>query len=146
MLSSEEILLECQKLADEMIIRYFPINGLADPNHLPTEYEDSTPIVIAKQYWFSLCRLWGEIFPDNSAPVGCVVDRENDLFEIRSKYSAKLQGLRDKALTITFKEWINRTNHEDVELYLDLLKQYTRELLEIEIRDFMEDISVSENQ
>ena len=134
----------CRKKADELLEQYFPDfiheAAVVRPEKLTAAYNDELPREVQRAFREWLESLWEEIAPAGSKPFSEVMNLHKSMQMVDLSYVPHLEDARKKAEQITLWEKITRTNHEDVTFYKGLLKQYTEEVLDTMIKDFMGDI------
>lgn len=137
--------LRCRKRANELLDQYFP-NFIQEaavdrPEQLAPVYNDELPGLVEDKFRGWLSDLWMEITPPGSKPFDEVMNLRKSMMLVDASYAPLLKEAREKAEKITLLEKITRSNHEQVTYYKGLLKQYTEELLDTMIKDFMGDIA-----
>lgn len=134
----------CREKADELLERYFPdfINEAAviRPEKLAAAYHDDLPREVQQAFREWLASLWEEIAPAGAKSFPEIMNLHKSMQMVDISYVPYLKEAREKAEKITLRERITRTNHKDVTFYKGLLKQYTEELLQTMIQDFMGDV------
>ncbi len=137
-----ELELDCRKKAAELLEQYFPdfVHEAAEgkTENLAVEYTNDLPYVIEGEFQHYLEQKWATVAPEGK-PFKTVMNRSLEMSMVDASYIPDLKSAREEAVDITLWEKITRTNHEDVTFYKGLLKQYTEELLNTMIKDFLED-------
>ena len=140
----EEIEIRCYKKAQELLDKYFP-NFIEDaavtkPELLAEEYNMELPAKVAEDFRDWLAGVWEEFRSEVQKPFDKVLNLKRSMEITGSSYVPYLSDALEEAKTVTFWEKLTKTNHEDVTFYKGILKQYTEELLQVMIKDFMADI------
>lgn len=137
-----ELELECRNKAAELLEKYFP-NFVSEAaqgktENLAAEYTDELPYEIEGEFQHYLSQKWTEIAPEGK-PFKKIMNRGLAMSMVDASYVPELKTARNEAADITLWEKITRTNHKDVTYYKGLLKQYTEEILDTMIKDFLEE-------
>ena len=139
-----DIEIRCRKKANELLEKYFPNfiheAAVVRPEQLAVENNDDLPYKVEAEFKVWLSGLWNEVAPANSEPFEKVMNRHLHMSMVDANYVPHLKDPRADAEKITLWEKITKSNHEDVTYYKGLLKQYTEELLETMVKDFVEEI------
>lgn len=140
----EEIEIRCYEKAQELLDKYFP-NFIEDaavtkPELLTEEYNMELPAKVAEDFRDWLAGVWEEFRSEVQKPFDKVLNLKRSMEITGSSYVPYLSDALEEAKTVTFWEKLTKTNHEDVTFYKGILKQYTEELLQVMIKDFMADI------
>ncbi|MGN0202566.1 MAG: hypothetical protein ACI399_06670 [Candidatus Cryptobacteroides sp.] len=137
--------IDCHKQAAELIDKYFPdfVNEAAkgETEVLSVEYTNELPYEIETVFRQYLEQKWATVHPEGK-PFKKAMNRSLEMLTMDGDYVPELKKAREDAVDITLWEKITKTNHEDVTYYKGLLKQYTEELLNTMIRDFLEDVEL----
>lgn len=136
--------IRCRKKAEELLEKYFP-NFIQDaalmrPEKLGVEYNDELPYKVETEFRDWLSVLWKEIAPDRKESFDEIMNLHLSMKMVDASYAPFLDEARKDAEKITLWEKITKTNHEDVTYYKGVLKQYTEELLDTMIKDFIGDL------
>ncbi len=136
--------IRCRKKAEELLEKYFP-NFIREasatrPEKLAMEYNDELPRKVGKEFrdWLSI--LWKEVCPHSEKQFDDIMNLHLSMKMVEASYVPYLDEARKDAEKITLWEKITKTNHEDVTYYKGLLKQYTEEILDTMIKDFVGDL------
>ena len=148
-MEKKDIVTLCRQMAKELLEEYFP-NFAREaaynrPEKLAIQYNDELPHKIAEEFRIRLFDLWIQQRPVGGKTFDEVMNLERSIKMVDASYVCYLEDAREKAEKITFWELITKSNHKDVTYYKGLLKQYTEELLEVMIKDFMGDIPEKDN-
>lgn len=140
----QEIEIRCYEKAQELLDKYFP-NFIEDaavtkPELLAEEYNMELPAKVAEDFRDWLAGVWEEFRSEVQKPFDKVLNLKRSMEITGSSYVPYLSDALEEAKTVTFWEKLTKTNHEDVTFYKGILKQYTEELLQVMIKDFMADI------
>ena len=140
-----EIEIRCRQKAAELLEKHFP-NFIQDaaitrPETLDNQYNDSLPGKVAEEFRDWLASLWEEIRAKDQGSFDQVMNLKRSLEMTGESYAPYLSSAREEAQTRTLWEKLTKTNHEDVTYYKGLLKQYTEELLEVMVKDFVGDVN-----
>lgn len=140
-----ELQLECYRKSDELLEKYFPdfANKAAKEKEeeLSPEYTDELPYEIEGEFRHFLSTRWAELVQNDKDFQGAM-NRNLDMSMVDANYVPEVKSAREKAVNVTLWEKITKTNHEDVTYYKGLLKQYTEEILDTMIKDFIEDVEL----
>ena len=133
----------CRAKADELLGKYFPNiiheAAIERPEELVIEYNEELPYVVETEFREWLSALWDELAPAHSEPFEKIMNRHLEMSMVDANYVPHLRDARRDAEEVTLWEKITKSNHEDVTYYKGLLKQYTEELLDTMIKDFVEE-------
>ena len=146
-MTSPELQKICQEKADELLEKYFPdfIYDAAQnrPEELSVEYNEELPYKVEKEFLEYLAGLWEDYSSQSDKSFDEIMNRHLNLLMVDAEYVPELKAAREKAEQISLWEKITQSNHEDVTYYKGLLRQYTRELLKVTVKDFVEDLPLS---
>ena len=110
----------CHAKAKEIINKYFgdliQETVYEQPEILDKKYTKELPFQIEQEYLAFLDKLKREIMPEDTRAI---------------------EEAYDDAKTITLWEKIEKSNHNDVAYFVGLIKQYSEELLDHMINDFL---------
>lgn len=136
----------CQEKEDQLIEKYF--GGIAheaayeQPETIAANYSRDLPLQVEEEYYEFLKGLYTKlvgISADKSFEQ--ILDKRHmNMFSTR-EVRYLLDRAYDDAKRITLWERLTKTNHEDVNKYKQLLREYTLELLDCLRFDFLEDIA-----
>ena len=142
-MDKNDIMIRCRKKADELLEKYFPNiiheAAIERPEELAIEYNEELPYVVETEFREWLSALWDEVAPAYSEPFEKIMNRHLEMSMVDANYVPDLRDAKVEANEITLWEKITKSNHEDVTFYKGLLKQYTEELLDTMIKDFVEE-------
>lgn len=131
----------CREKCKELMNKYFGdfsvVSGVEKPETLDPIYTDMLPREISEEFRQFLSGLWDEVSPDGGKSFDEVMNLSRSMELVHDDYDDYLPVARLSAETITLWEKITKTNHKDVTFYKGLLKQYTEELLDTMVNDFM---------
>ena len=96
-----------------------------------------------KEFLEYLAGLWEDYSSQSDKSFDEIMNRHLNLLMVDAEYVPELKAAREKAEQISLWEKITQSNHEDVTYYKGLLRQYTRELLKVTVKDFVEDLPLS---
>ena len=134
----------CRLKCNELMTRYFGdfsvVSGVEKPETLDPVYTDTLPRKISDEFRQFLSGLWEEVSPAGDKSIDEVMNLSRSMDLIHDDYDDYLPPARLSAETVTLWEKITKTNHRDVTFYKGLLKQYTEELLDTMVTDFMDNI------
>ena len=134
----------CRTKCNELMTRYFGdfsvVSGVEKPETLDPVYTDMLPRKISDEFRQFLSGLWEEVSPAGDKSIDDVMNLSRSMDLIHDDYDDYLPPARLSAETVTIWEKITKTNHRDVTFYKGLLKQYTEELLDTMVTDFMDNI------
>lgn len=138
----------CCNMAEDLLEKYFP-NFVCDaaqtrPEELGGQYSDALPHQVETEFRDYLSGVWKEISPEGGKTFEEIMSRHLEMSMVDAEYVPCLKEARADAEQITLWEKITQSNHRDVTYYKGLLRQYTRELLMLNIKDFMEDVRAIE--
>jgi len=143
-MEKKDIEKKCRQIANELLDEYFhdfaQEAAYKRPEKIAIQYNDELPHKIAEEFRIRLFDLWIENRPIGGKTFDEVMNLERSIKMVDASYVNYLEEAREKAEKITFWELITKSNHKDVTYYKGLLKQYTEELLDVMIKDFMGDI------
>lgn len=143
-MNKNDIEKNCRRFANELLDEYFPNfaheAAVERPEKLAIQYNDSLPHRIGEEFRIHLYDLWIQHRPLGGKPFDEVMNLERSIKMVDASYVSYLKDARENAEKITFWELITKSNHKDVTYYKGLLKQYTEELLDVMLKDFMGDI------
>ena len=137
-----DIEMRCRDKANELLDKYFG-NIVHEavyerPEKLDERYTKELPFKIEDEFIAYLGELKKELMPDDTRPIDSLIDHPRLRDMIMEDYEVDVDKSFEEATTITLWERITKSNHEDVAYFKGLLKQYTEELLEHTILDFLE--------
>lgn len=139
-----DIELRCRKKADELLEKHFPdfIKEAAHikPEILAEKYNNDLPAKVAAEFREWLRELWDEVRGERQESFDEIMNMQKSIEMTDASYEPYLDSAMEKAKRITLKEKLLKSNHEDVSYYKGILKQYTEELLNVMIKDFVGDI------
>lgn len=137
-----DIEMRCRDKANELLDKYFGniVHEAAyeRPEKLDERYTKELPFKIEDEFIAFLGELKKELMPDDTRPIDSLIDHPRLRDMIMEDYEVDVDKSFEEATTITLWEKITKSNHEDVAYFKGLLKQYTEELLEHSILDFLE--------
>lgn len=137
-----DIEMRCRDKANELLDKYFGniVHEAAyeRPEKLDERYTKELPFKIEDEFIAYLGELKKELMPDDTRPIDSLIDHPRLRDMIMEDYEVDVDKSFEEATTITLWEKITKSNHEDVAYFKGLLKQYTEELLEHTILDFLE--------
>ena len=137
-----DIEMRCRDKANELLDKYFGniVHEAAyeRPEKLDERYTKELPFKIEDEFIAYLGELKKELMPDDTRPIDSLIDHPRLRDMIMEDYEVDVDKSFEEATTITLWEKIAKSNHEDVAYFKGLLKQYTEELLEHTILDFLE--------
>ena len=140
-----EVSQKCYQEVNTLLEKYFPNfiheAAIEKPETLADNYSDELPHKVQAEYRQFLSELWKEISPEGAKPFDEVMNLHLSLQMVDASYVPYLKDARKDAEEKTLWEKITKSNHEDVSYYIGLLRQYTKELLEIMTKDFLGDIA-----
>lgn len=137
-----DIEMRCRDKANELLDKYFGniVHEAAyeRPEKLDERYTKELPFKIEDEFIAYLGELKKELMPDDTRHIDSLIDHPRLRDMIMEDYEVDVDKSFEEATTITPWEKITKSNHEDVAYFKGLLKQYTEELLEHTILDFLE--------
>lgn len=144
-MTKQELEIGCRRKAAQLLDKYFPgfisEAALGKTEALSVEFTDDLPYVIEGEFEQYLNQLWETVAPDGK-PFKEIMNRRLEMSMVDASYVPDLRTARKDAVDVTLWEKITKSNHEDVTYYKGLLKQYTEEILNTMIRDFLEDVKL----
>ena len=134
MLNDEAIKIQCWNKIDELIEKHF--SGTAS-EVLDPRYTLDYPLKVAAEMKDFLADLWKTAGQQSGKAFEEIMGagRLNNI--TYESYLDMLKAAQKDALKITLWEKITHTNHEDVMIFQSILKSCTREILELMVRDFL---------
>ena len=134
----------CNAKVEELLDEYFP-NYIEDaainrPEDLDARYDNTIPVRIQSDYYDWLLELWRSLGHSEGPSFDRLFDRQSQMAEVDGEFKPILDPARYDAETKTLWERITKTNHEDVTYYKGLLRLYSRSLMRIMTRDFVEEL------
>ena len=133
--------IQCRQKAEELLEKYFPNfvyeAAVERPETLAVEYTDELPHQVEEEFRTWLSELWSQVAPEGSQSFEEVMNLHRSMRMVDASYEPYLKEAREDALQRTLWERITKTNHEQVTYYKGLLKQYTEELLDTMVKDFV---------
>jgi len=143
-MTTKEIEKACENKAQELIDKYFGnlIHEAAiERPETIGDYTPDLPEKIEKEYMAFLEGLWKEEAPGELKGTPLVLEEEKLRELSTERIRESLGRAHEEATTRTIWERLTQSNHKDVTYYKGLLKEYTRQLLNMMRTDFMEEIS-----
>ena len=141
-MEKNEILQLCIEKRNELLDKYFgqviEENAVARPETLDNKYSIETPFEAEEEFFAFLEELNRKVNPNDTKPLSELIDRPLKRDMLNEEYQPVIENAYRNAKEITLKEKILKTNHKDVAFFKGLLKQYTEELFEHLINDFLE--------
>ena len=139
-----DVRLRCRQKADEILEKYFP-NFIQEatvtrPEVLAPEYTDDLPSKIEEEFRTWLSGFWKEVSRDSASSFERIMNKQSVMGQVDNEYLDQIERARESAVKITFWEKLTKTNHKDVTFYKGLLKEYSEELMNAMIEDFIEDV------
>ena len=136
-----DIEMRCRAKANELLDKYFG-NIIHDaayerPEKLDEKYTKELPFKVEEEFLSFLAELKAELIPQDTRPIDSLIDRPQLRDLIRDDYDADVEKSYGDATTVTLWEKITKSNHDDVVFFKGLIKQYTEELLDHMIDDFL---------
>ena len=136
------ILQRCIEKRNELLDKYFGLvkeeNARIHPETLEEKYTIETPFDAEDEFFAFLEELNREVNLSNAKPLSELIDRPLKRDLLNEEYQPAIENAYRKAREVTLREKILHTNHKDVAYFKGLLKQYTEELLEHLMNDFLE--------
>lgn len=141
----EELSFSCEEKVRQLMDKYFPdfIHEAAyvRPESLSEQYNNDLPRKIEEEYREWLRQKYKLIKKEGGHPFAHIINREGERGRVDNTYlNEYLPEAKRDAQIHSLWERITRTNHGDVTYYKDLLRIYSRELLESLTQDFLEDL------
>lgn len=130
----------CKDKEQELINKYF---GGSDNERQETigELTKDLPQKIGAEYQIFLEELWKEAAPVELKGTPLVLE-ENKLRQLMTDDNREAVDLSYKdAVRQTLWERVTKTNHEDVNRYIEELVEYSRDFLYVMRHDFMEEVT-----
>lgn len=141
-MEKNEILQRCIDKRNEVLEKYFgqvqTENASIRPEILEDKYTRETPFDAEDEFFAFLEELNKEVNPTDARPLSELIDRPLRRDMLNDEYQPAIENAYRNAKEITLWEKIRHTNHKDVAYFKGLLKQYTEELLEHLMNDFLE--------
>ena len=133
-MQSDAIKIQCWSKLEELLKKHFPSTS---SEVLDARYTLDYPLKVATEMKEFLADLWntegvqpGKAFEDIMG-----AGRLNTI--TYESYLDMLKAAQKEALKITLWEKITHTNHEDVMVFQSILKSCTRDILELMVKDFL---------
>lgn len=126
----------CREKQRHLLDKYFPINAETLSSETIGEDADELPQKIETEYREYLEELWKEY---SASPLILEEKKLRDLMTEADREAIEIAY--KEAECITLWERITKTNHEDVNQYMGLLREYSENLLTVMRLDFLEEIT-----
>ena len=143
-MTNEQIEKICDDKAQELLNKYFGNlvkEAAVERPETIGNYSIDLPMKIEAEYKAFLEELWKEVAPEELKGTPLVLEEQ----KLRELTTESHRDSVDRAYKIatrrTLWERITQTNHEDVTYYKGLLKDYTKELLNVMRIDFLEEVT-----
>jgi len=141
-MNKNDIYGRCVTRRNEILEKYFgkvqEENATSRAQTLEEKYNRETPFDAEDEFFDFLEDLNREINGSEAKPLSTLIDRPLKRDMLNDEYQPALENAYRNAQEITFKEKILKSNHKDVAYFKGLLKQFTEELLEQLMNDFLE--------
>lgn len=110
------------------------------PQEIQEKYTADLPVKIADEFRSYLETVWKDNAPAGAPEFEKIMNAKMILEMAKIKYEEDLNAARTAAEKITTWEKITSTNDKDVVQYIGLLKDYSEELMNALLEDFMFDV------
>lgn len=110
------------------------------PQEIQEKYTEDLPVKIVDEFRSYLETVWKENAPAGAPEFESIMNAKMILEMAKIKYEEDLYAARAAAEKITTWEKITSSNDKDVVQYVGLLKDYSEELMNALLEDFMYDV------
>ena len=134
---TDEYVVPCWAKIDELLAKHFP-EITPEDNVLDAKMTTNLPLVIAAEMKDYLSGLWDEMEQSGTGKTFEEIMGAGRLNQLTyESYYDLLKNAEKDALKITLWERITKTNYEDIITYRSILRSCTREILELMVKDFL---------
>ena len=133
----DQYVVPCWAKIDELLERHFPEIS-PDEEVLDSQLNINLPLEVATEMKDFLSVLWDEMGQNGTGKTFEEIMGAGRLNELTyESYLDLLKKAEKDALNITIWEKITKTNHEDIVAFRSILRSCTREILELMVKDFL---------